>query len=141
MTRATAWATAPAVTVLCLFLNYLYHEFLRNYIGLPVDEGHFTAHKDLFLWAVLAICVQPALVEELFFRYLALNSLRTVTGTHGAVLISSVMFGMAHIGNPLGIPYLILVGMVLGYSRIASGTLLLPMLMHFTHNLAVLLIW
>jgi CAAX protease family protein len=79
-------------------------------------------------------------VEEWFFRYLALGSLRPFVGVHGAVLISAVMFGTAHIFNPLGIPMLMVVGVVLGYARVASGGMLLPILMHFGHNAAILLI-
>jgi membrane protease YdiL (CAAX protease family) len=138
--RGVAWATAAPVLLLSLGLNYLYHLWLRNYLKFPFIEPNFKANKELLPWAILALCVLPAVVEELFFRYLALNALRTATGTHGAVLISAVMFGMAHIGNPLGIPYLIVLGVVLGYARVGSGTLVLPMLMHFGHNLAVLFI-
>jgi membrane protease YdiL (CAAX protease family) len=138
--RGAAWAAAAPVLLLSLGLNYLYRLWLRNALKIPGIEPNFQMNKDLLPLAVLALCVLPAVVEELFFRYLALNTLRTATGTHGAVLISAVMFGVAHIGKPLGIPYLIVLGVVLGYARIAGGTLVLPMLMHFGHNLAVLFI-
>jgi membrane protease YdiL (CAAX protease family) len=138
--RGVAWAAAAPVLLLALGLNVLYHLWLRDFLKLPAIEPNFRANKELLGLAVLAVCVQPAVVEEFFFRYLAINTLRTATSTHGAVLISSIMFGMAHIGNPLGIPYLIVLGMVLGYARVASGNLFLPMLMHFGHNLAVLFI-
>jgi membrane protease YdiL (CAAX protease family) len=88
-------------------------------------------------WLVLAICVQPAIFEELFFRYLTLGHLRSVTGVHGAVWVSSLIFGLAHLGVPLSIPMLVVVGVVLGYARVWSGSLLLPMLMHAAHNLVI----
>jgi membrane protease YdiL (CAAX protease family) len=139
--RAAAWATAPPVLLLALGLNHLYFEVLRNFINFPfVEQQDFKAFKDLIPLAILVICVQPAILEEFFFRYLALNSLRTSMGTNGAVLVSSVMFGMAHIGNPLGLPYLFVLGIVLGYMRVWTGGLLLPMLVHFLHNLAVILV-
>ncbi|HEV3257192.1 MAG TPA: CPBP family intramembrane glutamic endopeptidase [Gemmataceae bacterium] len=50
------------------------------------------------------------------------------------------MFGMAHVGVPLSIPLLMVVGLFLGYVRTASRSLLLPMLMHFGHNAAILLL-
>jgi membrane protease YdiL (CAAX protease family) len=84
------------------------------------------------------ICVQPAIVEELFFRHLVLGVLRSNLGVHGAVFISSVMFALAHIGVPLSMPVLFVLGLGLGYARVASGGLLLPMAMHFVHNAVVI---
>jgi membrane protease YdiL (CAAX protease family) len=78
------------------------------------------------------------IVEELFFRYLVLGHLRTVMGMHGAVWVSSVMFGMAHVHAFGSVPILIVVGAGLGYMRVMSGSLAVPMLMHGLHNAAVL---
>ena len=83
-----------------------------------------------------ALCVQPAIVEELFFRYLAIGHLRTIVGTHGAVWIAAVMFGVAHLFNPLGVPYLIVAGFVFGYARVLGRGLASDAL-HFAHNAAV----
>src|SRR5581483_9169148 len=109
-----------------------------HYLDFPVFPEQERQGPGLSSWSVALVCLQPAVVEELFFRYLALGALRTVTGTAAAVLVSSVMFGMAHIFNPLGIPMLIVVGVALGAMRVASGGLLLPMVMHATHNAVVL---
>ena len=84
------------------------------------------------------MCVQPAVIEELFFRHLLLGHLRPHVGMHGAVWVSAVGFGMAHLGNPVGWPVLILLGAGLGYARTLSGTLALPIALHFLHNLCVL---
>jgi membrane protease YdiL (CAAX protease family) len=136
--KLSAWAVATPALALLLVLNFGYFRLLKDYIGLPVAENPFANKPDLVPWLVLIICVQPALVEELFFRYLALGHLRGVVGTHGAVLVSSVMFGLAHIFNPLGIPYLIVAGMVFGYARVFGRSMLIPILMHFAHNALVL---
>jgi membrane protease YdiL (CAAX protease family) len=48
------------------------------------------------------------------------------------------MFGVAHIGVPLSIPILILVGFAFAGARIASRGLALPISLHFLHNLAIL---
>jgi membrane protease YdiL (CAAX protease family) len=135
--RILTWCAAPSILLLLILLNFAYHRMIRQLIQVPLLEEDLLAHKNLIWLIILTVCVQPAIVEELFFRYLALGGLRSVTGIHGAVLISSVMFGMAHIFNPLGIPYLIGVGVVLGYMRVASSSLVLPIVMHFGHNLAV----
>ncbi|MBI1914914.1 MAG: CPBP family intramembrane metalloprotease [Planctomycetes bacterium] len=135
--RALAWVGAFPVLGIMLGLNFAYTWLLHRAIGIePNPGGAFPFSVSVFL----LICVLPAIVEELFFRYLALGTLRRYMGLHGAVVVSSVMFGMGHVGQPLGIPFLILLGMGLGYMRVASRGLALPMLMHFAHNLVVLLV-
>src|SRR5205814_1772114 len=89
-------------------------------------------------WAIATICIQPAIVEELFFRYIALGTLTRVMGIAGALCVSSVMFGMAHSSVLLSIPILTVVGAGLGLVRVLSGSILLPMLLHGLHNAVVL---
>jgi len=135
--RLAAWAAAVPLLGLLLLVNHGYHDLLRRVAGLPLVEDDIVAASGLSLRLVLAYCVQPAVFEELFFRYLVLDTLRRPAGIHGAVFASAVMFGMAHIGVPLSIPVLTLVGLALGYARVASGSLALPMCLHFAHNLAI----
>jgi membrane protease YdiL (CAAX protease family) len=136
--RLMTWLLAAPALVALLAANVGYHHCLLAFGRMePVEKAAFES------WGVLAaqfaiICIQPAIVEELFFRYQVLGVLRGVTGTHTAVMISAVMFGMAHLGVPLSIPVLILMGIVLGYARVASGGMVLPMLIHLLHNAAVL---
>lgn len=137
-TRLGTWCGGFPLLATLLGLNVGYHYFLKRIIAVPVWFDEAVPRDRLTLENILVICAQPALIEELFFRYLALDTLRHITGTHTAVLVSSVMFGMAHLGVPLSIPILTLVGVGLGYARVGTGSLALPMLMHFTHNLIVL---
>jgi membrane protease YdiL (CAAX protease family) len=50
------------------------------------------------------------------------------------------MFGLAHLGMPLSIPMLILVGLGFGYLRVGSRSIILPMILHFAHNATVTLV-
>ena len=134
------WASAVAGIGLVLALNLAYHTALRGYIGLSTAPDPILAVTGVTPLLLFAYCLEPALVEELFFRYLALDTLRGVMNVHAAVAVSSVMFGLAHIGVPLSIPMLALVGMALGYARVASGRLALPMLLHFLHNFVIVLL-
>ena len=121
-----------------LAVNYAYHLVIRKIIDVPLFFDQDVIASQLTGLSLLAVCVQPAIVEELFFRYLALGTLRRVTGTHLAVILSSVMFGIAHLGVPLSMPLLMLIGLALGYLRVCSGSLLLPIGVHFLHNAAIL---
>jgi len=141
--RGTWLLSAPGFAAV-IAVNFAYHALLvwlftdgtdppdANELG----DGLFTPDG----WrTVLTVCVQPAVVEELFFRFLLLGHLRHHLGLHGSVWLSSVLFGMAHLGNVPGWPVLIVIGAALGYARVLSGGLALPMLLHFCHNFTVCL--
>jgi membrane protease YdiL (CAAX protease family) len=136
--RITAWLLAiPALGDL-LALNLGYHALLRKIIHAPLISDEMMRQFDLI--AFLTICVQPAVVEEAYCRLFALDCLRGPLGRHAAVWISATMFGFLHVAVLPSVPYLIVVGAVLAYLRLASGTLLLPILVHLVHNLVILLI-
>lgn len=139
--RLAAWLAFPVpILGLMLALNFGYHRWLRDAIGLIVIETPIGEDPSLLPWWFVVVCIQPAVVEELFFRRIALGTLRSYCGLHTAVLLTSIMFSMAHIGTPLSMPILFLLGLALGYARTASGGLALPIVMHFLHNGVVLLI-
>lgn len=134
-TRVAAWLFGLPALGLLLLLNVAYGIAIRNYIKPP--EFLIPPAPEVTLFAVALICLQPAIIEELFFRYLALGVLARATGTITAVWVSAVMFAMAHIYNPLGLPYLFIAGVVFGIARVYGG-LFLPMVLHFLHNFAVI---
>ena len=131
---ALAWLGGAVMLAAMLAINIWYHDFLKIQLKLPEDGSGLKSLKDFPFLVIVLLCLQPAVFEELFFRYLALGHFRSVMGVHGAVWISSLMFGLAHLGAPLSMPILILLGVFLGYARVSGGTLLLPMVMHFFHN-------
>lgn len=132
-----AWALAGPALVGTLAVNIGYHALIRS-LGIPTIELPFNlADPQLALWGLVSVCIQPALVEEWFFRGIVWKSFRQYLGVHGTVWVVAVMFGMAHIGVFLSVPVLILIGGLLGYARLYSGGLLLPIVLHFLHNLLV----
>jgi len=136
--RCLGWALALPTLGLCLLTNLVYHHMLFQYVGnagfnIDVSPSSPPSVGEI-VFAIVTVCVQPGIIEELFFRYLALGTLRTVMSRQAAVIVSSVMFGVAHIHTPLSIPVLIIVGLGLGFVRLLSGSLILPMLMHALHN-------
>ncbi|MFO0850513.1 MAG: CPBP family intramembrane glutamic endopeptidase [Gemmataceae bacterium] len=137
-----AWAFAVPGFVLLIGFNIGYTLALRAIAQAVAPPDPETVMIDVGLrqgaWAILLICVQPAVIEELFFRHLLYGHLRSHLGVHAAVWVSAVIFGMAHLGNVGGWPVLIVVGAGLGYARAYSGGLALPIVLHFLHNLTVL---
>jgi uncharacterized protein len=120
-----------------LALNFGYHSVLRSWLGVPLISDELMDRFDLI--AFVTICLQPAIVEELYCRRFALDILRVPVGRHAAVWITAIMFGFMHVAVLPSVPYLILFGACLAYMRSASGTIFLPILLHFSHNLVVLL--
>jgi len=137
--RVWLWFVAVAGIGLVVLLNVAYHLALRTYLGVGAEREAVVAATGLTPLVLVAYCLQPAIVEELFFRRLALDTLRGVMGLHAAVAVSALMFGLAHVGVPLSIPMLGLVGVPLAYARVCSGTLALPMLLHFLHNWVIVM--
>lgn len=139
--KVLMWGLALPLLGLLLGVNFLYHSLLVEFIGATNPNEIIALElKDHPILMILLVCVQPAIIEELFFRYLAFGHLRKVMGDHGAIWVSSVMFGVAHIHVPLSVPVLMTVGMGLGYARWISGSMALPILMHGLHNLIVLIV-
>jgi uncharacterized protein len=94
------------------------------------------------LWADLIwLGLLPGLSEELLFRGVMLPAfgLNIV-----AVVISSLLFGILHLSGMQQWPYVIwatLVGFFLGYSALATGNLLVPIVAHIITNIVSGLIW
>jgi membrane protease YdiL (CAAX protease family) len=135
--RLAGWTLLLPTLLVLLLANLAYHWLIRDFLRLPEAQEDLT---DGWLVSLLVICVQPAIVEELFFRYLSLGFLAPIAGAAGAVVISSVMFGVGHIFVPLSIPILIVVGLGLGWLRVLSGSMLVPMIAHFLHNAFILVL-
>lgn len=131
------WLAGVPLLAALLGANFGYHWVLREWLHLPQIENEILETRGWLTFAT--VCVQPAIVEELFCRGLALGVLRRVVGKHAAVAISATMFALLHVAVVLSMPYLFVFGLVVGYLRISSGTIWLPIAFHFLHNLGVLL--
>ncbi|MDE5072940.1 MAG: CPBP family intramembrane metalloprotease [Trichodesmium sp. St18_bin3_1_1] len=94
------------------------------------------------LWPDLVwLGLLPGLSEELLFRGVALSALGLDTV---ALIASSVFFGVLHLSGRQQWPYMIwatIVGLVLGYSALATGNLLIPIIAHILTNLISSSVW
>jgi uncharacterized protein len=83
-----------------------------------------------------------AVTEEVLFRGIVLRHLEERTGTWTALVLTSVLFGAAHLANPDAtvwgaLAIAIEAGAMLGAAYAATRTLWLPIGIHFGWNLAV----
>ncbi|WP_392530504.1 CPBP family intramembrane glutamic endopeptidase [Nostoc sp. C117] len=97
--------------------------------------------KPLTLPDLIWLGLLPGLSEELLFRGVMLPALGF---NHLAVVISSLCFGILHLSGSQQWPYVIwatFVGMILGYSALFTGNLLVPIAAHIITNLISSSMW
>jgi membrane protease YdiL (CAAX protease family) len=97
--------------------------------------------KPLILPDLIWLGLLPGLSEELLFRGIMLPALGL---NINAVIISSLLFGILHLSGMNQWPYVIwatIIGFVLGYTALATGNLLIPIVAHILTNLVSSLLW
>ncbi|BAY61960.1 MULTISPECIES: CPBP family intramembrane glutamic endopeptidase [Calothrix] len=97
--------------------------------------------KPLVLPDIIWLGLLPGLSEELLFRGVMIPALGA---DHVAVIVSSLCFGVLHLSGSQQWPYVLwatIVGLMLGYSAILSGNLLVPIIAHIITNLISSYMW
>lgn len=102
--------------------------------GAPVtnDTAELVENSPIWLTVLLVVIIAPV-VEEFIFRKLMIDKLSTY-GNVTAILVSSLAFGLFH-GNLYQFFYSALVGLVLGYIAVKSGSWLNSVILHALINL------
>lgn len=94
--------------------------------------------------ALLVISVGP-LVEELLFRGVLLSALSRHVGVTGSVVLTALVFACVHLPDLsflwYALPNLALLGLVLGWLRVQSGSIWPAVLAHGTNNLLAVVSW
>lgn len=97
--------------------------------------------KPLALPDLIWLGLLPGLSEELLFRGVMLPALGSDLV---AVIVSSLCFGVLHLSGEEQWPYVIwasIVGLMLGYSALMTGNLLVPIVAHIVTNLISSYLW
>jgi membrane protease YdiL (CAAX protease family) len=116
---------------------------------------HYFVHPDVHAFAaylpvttlptVLALgvlfSIVNALCEEVIFRGILFDAVESQWGVRGAVIGTAFLFGYGHLRGyppgPLGAVLAGLYGLCLGWLRVFSGGLLLPILVHITADATI----
>ena len=113
-----------------IFENFGVHNNLTQ--DPPASNGFALA------MTVISTAIVPAVVEEFAFRGIVLGALKP-HGEAFALLASAAAFGILH-GNFEQIPFGFLVGVVLGYIRLKSGSVAVCMAVHSLNNLVAVVL-
>lgn len=89
------------------------------------------AFEMIFVFVVIAVV--PALSEEVMFRGYVQKSFELKMNPLIAALITAIAFGLYHF-NPYGLLPLIALGFFFGYAAYKSGSILVPIVLHFLNN-------
>jgi ABC-2 type transport system permease protein/sodium transport system permease protein len=150
------WQPCTAAVLLGAGLWPFVHELvaLENAVGLHSLRAEYldrmrealTAWRTYSPWLMVAIlALAPAVLEELFFRGYLLAALAGEGGKDGrAVFASAALFALFHllVLGSLAVERLLpsfLLGLVLGWLAVASGSVLPGMLLHVIHNAVIVL--
>ena len=139
----------PAAIALALVLNPMAHLLgylvqqlypMSTEVQTMAQQLSALFHDSPSIWITLAvIALTPAICEELTFRGFILSGLRHSGHKWTAILISSVFFGAVH-GMLQQSLSACVVGVLLGYLAMQTGSILPGVLYHVVHNsLAVLI--
>ena len=87
---------------------------------------------------VINMTVLPAIFEEIAFRGVLMQSFRRF-GDSFALLCSSILFALVHI-SPVSVPHAFIMGLVIGYFVLFTGSVHTGMIIHFVYNLLAVII-
>ncbi len=126
----------------CAFANIAANSIssLLGSFGIGIYSPTYSSSKTVpeFLVTFVAVAIIPAIVEEFAFRGMVLGVLRRF-GDGFAILVSALVFGLIH-QNAAQIPFAFIVGIVLAFATIKTGSILTSVLIHFLNNALSLLI-
>jgi sodium transport system permease protein len=139
--RRTRWEAIPIAALLAVALHPVaiaLHRVVAEIYPMPGGLDQLGELTKLFaeaeMWQVLLLlAVLPAICEELAFRGFILSGLRHLGSKWGAIVISSIFFGITHLMLQQSVMAAI-IGVVIGYMAVQTGSLLPCMVYHVVHN-------
>ncbi len=121
-------------TILSVAFNWLLEAIgITPSIDLPSTDGALNV-----LLATMAICILPAFAEEFLFRGIILSSYES-KGLIPSCLLSAVIFALSHF-NPAQFVHQAILGFILAYITVCSGSIWYGVIMHLLNNVIALFI-
>jgi len=124
---------------LCMLANFAASWLMGIFsmVGLEPDSGAADVSPETgvlgFIMSAIKIAVVPALVEEFAVRGVMMQPLRKY-GDGFAIMASSLIFALMHASVVQG-AFAFVVGLVLGYVVVATGSIWTGVLLHFINNM------
>ncbi|MCU0319728.1 MAG: CPBP family intramembrane metalloprotease [Flavobacteriales bacterium] len=124
-------ALAVVLELLMRMVPSFQTDFMERVLGSSTDR----------VLLAVGVGLMAPLFEEFLLRGLLLGSIRHITDAHSAVALSAGVFTLMHLQYSWTVMLLILpLGVVLGYARVKSGSIWVPVLLHVINNMATVLL-
>lgn len=140
--RPSSWRRALGLTALGLALIWGASAALAPFLDASDEQGLVPDEWDpsragAFVAFFCVVALVAPTVEELTYRGLGF-SLLAPYGTVTAIVVTGVLFGLAH-GLVLGLPVLTIFGLVVGWIRARTDSVYPPIVLHSLFNGAALI--
>jgi membrane protease YdiL (CAAX protease family) len=115
--------------------------YLLAQTGIPFERitDEMQRH-DYKLWQLLALySLAPAVTEEIAFRGIIFNRLQRVLGEREGWLVQAALFSVLHL-SPVIFPTHFVMGLIFGWLRMRTGSLIPGMILHGAWNAAIILL-
>ena len=112
---------------------------LLEIIGFPLKEGLMIIEPTnwwKYLLSIVILAFVPAVCEELLFRGVILNGLRSKFNDYISIVLAALMFALMH-QNLQQFVYPFLLGCIMGWIVLRTGSLVSSILVHFINNFLV----
>lgn len=141
--RPASWKRAVAYTVLALAAIWVASAALSPFLDANDEQGLVPDEWDsgrvgAFAAFFLTVAVVAPMVEELTYRGLGF-SLLAPYGTIAAVVVTALLFGIAH-GLLVALPILVIFGLANGWLRAKTNSIYPPMILHGLFNGVALIV-
>lgn len=115
---------------LLICINAISMSFSTNVIATTMED---IVNSMPYIAGLSMMALIPALVEEITFRGVLLNSFHRDSNPWPGIIFSAICFGAMHM-NFNQIAYALVLGIIMGIVLEASGSILTTMLVHFLYN-------
>lgn len=115
--------------------------YLMERVGIPFERiTDDMVRHDYSLWQLLALySLVPAVFEEIAFRGVIFDRFRRVLGEREGWLVQAAFFSVLHL-SPVIFPTHFAMGLIFGWLRMRTGSLIPGMVLHAAWNAAVILL-
>ena len=131
------------VTIIDFILNTIYAVVWIGIIGEPsanTDLGTDWESSSIDIaFLFLSVAIVTPIAEELFFRGYLLDAINRKHGDWTAIIWSSILFGLVHI-DPFTIGSAFIGGIIYGWLRMRTGSLLPSIACHMVWNMLALIL-
>jgi membrane protease YdiL (CAAX protease family) len=121
------------ISTLLLIVAVTLVKYICTIIFKGANAESIALEKSNIWFYILAVCLIPAIFEELFFRGIVFSLYEKKYGTVCAIITSSLLFALYHFSLPDFLTYFT-AGIIIGFALHITGSVICAIFMHFVSN-------